>query len=298
MSATLAAGEVGLGRLIELDPTLGESWAAGGAGSALGTARVPFVTVAPGGWSPDELPSSLSHPFALMVVDGLVLQQLHLVDSVASEILGPGDLFSPDSEADPLVPARRSFHVAQAARIVLLDARLMPVLADAPVLGARLLARAAEQAGRMSAHRAIVGLPRVEDRILAFFGHLAERWGRVGAVGLVVPLALTHDAIGRLIGARRPTVSLGLKTLAEEDVLGRRADGSWVLTHAALERLAPVGAHGPADAAAVTVVPGTDTRLRPPRVRDVAGFDAEERVMLRARVERLAQLPRRSRPEA
>jgi hypothetical protein len=295
VSATLAAGEVRLGRLIELDPTLAESWAAGGAGSALGTARVPFVTVTPGRWSLDSLPSSPSRPFALMVVQGLVLHQLHLADTVASEIVGPGDLISPDTEADPLVPARRSFQVAQAGRIVLLDARLIPVLADAPVLGARLLARAAEQAGRMSAHRAIVGLPRVEDRVLALFGHLAERWGRVGAVGLVVPLALTHEAIGRLIGARRPTVSLGLKTLAEEDVLGRRADGSWVLTPAALERLAPVGTHGPSDAT-VAVVPGTDTRLRPSRTREVAGFDAQERVMLRAHVERLAQLQRRKGP--
>jgi CRP/FNR family cyclic AMP-dependent transcriptional regulator len=262
VSTPRAAGEVGLGRLIDLDPTLAEGWTSGGDGSAIATARVPFVAVSPGRWSPDTLPSSVSRPFALLVADGLVLHQLHLADSVAAEILGPGDILTPDLEPDPLLPARRSFLVADAARIAILDARLIPVLAGAPVIGVRLVARAAEQFRRASAHRAIVALPRVEDRILALFGHLAERWGRVGAVGLVVPLALTHEGIGHLIGARRPTVSLGLKSLAEDDALDRRADGSWVLSQVALRRLAPAGGNGLPDAAAVALVRGTETVLR------------------------------------
>jgi hypothetical protein len=291
MSATLAAGEVGLSRLIDIDPTLGEGLPhAGDATSAVATARVPFVAVGPGRWSPDDLPDGLRQPFALLVADGLVLSHLRLADSIASEVLGPGDLLSPHLEREPLVPIRRSLHVAHPARIALLDGRLVPVLAAAPLLGARLLARAAEQGAREAAHRAIVGLPRVEDRILALFAHLAERWGRVGAVGLVVPLSLTHEAIGHLIGARRPTVSLGLKTLAEEDVLGRRADGSWIIANAALERLSPMAGEPASEASAVTVVPGGEVPLSRTRTRQVGSFDAHERLILRARVERLAQL--------
>jgi hypothetical protein len=289
VSTARAAGEVGLSRLIDIDPTLGEGLPHSGAASALATARVPFVAVGPGRWSPDDLPDGLRQPFALLVADGLVLSHLRLADSIASEVVGPGDLLSPHLEREPLVPIRRSLHVAHPARIALLDGRLVPVLAAAPMLGARLLARAAEQSARVAAHRAIVGLPRVEDRILALFGHLAERWGRVGAVGLVVPLSLTHEAIGHLIGARRPTVSLGLKALAEEDVLGRRADGSWIIANAGLKRLSPVSGEPDGDAA-VAVVPGGELPLSRTRTRQVGSFDAHERLMLRARIERLAQL--------
>lgn len=246
------SGDVAMGRLIDLDPTLVEGQPAA---SSLATARIAFVTVQPGIWAPEDLPGDLGRPFALMVADGILLHHLRLADSVASEVLGPGDLLSPQPQADPLVPIRRSLRVADTARIALLDRRLLSVLAGTPLLGAQLLARAADQSGRMAAHRAIVALPRVEDRMLALFGHLAERWGRVGAAGLVVPLALTHEAIGHLIGARRPTVSLGLKALSEQEVLRRRADGSWIVNQSALARLVP--AHDEAwCAGTVAVVPG------------------------------------------
>jgi Crp-like helix-turn-helix protein len=48
-----------------------------------------------------------------------------------------------------------------------------------------------------------------------------------------VPIALTHATLGRLIGARRPTVSLALKDLASRGLLERRSDGAWILSHAA-----------------------------------------------------------------
>jgi DNA-binding IclR family transcriptional regulator len=48
---------------------------------------------------------------------------------------------------------------------------------------------------------------------------------------VVVRLQLTHELIGRLIGARRPTVSLALHALAEEGILERRDADSWRLAH-------------------------------------------------------------------
>jgi hypothetical protein len=47
---------------------------------------------------------------------------------------------------------------------------------------------------------------------------------------LAVPLPVRHGAIGRLIGARRPTVSLALKELATQGLIARRDDGTWLLT--------------------------------------------------------------------
>ena len=65
--------------------------------------------------------------------------------------------------------------------------------------------RFATQAEAASLRTAIVSLPRVEQRILALFWQLAERWGKVGADGVRLELKLTHELIGRLAGAKRPT---------------------------------------------------------------------------------------------
>ena len=60
--------------------------------------------------------------------------------------------------------------------------------------------------------------------------HLAERRGRVGTGGLIIPAPLSHRMIGSLIGARRPTVSTAVARLAEDQRVRRRPDGSWLLT--------------------------------------------------------------------
>ena len=101
--------------------------------------------------------------------------------------------------------------------------------APGPASARVLLDRAARREARLSTHRAIAQLPRVDLRLLAFFAHLAERWGRVAPTGVVIPLHLTHETLGRLIGARRPTVSLALKDLAGDGLLQRREDGAWLL---------------------------------------------------------------------
>jgi hypothetical protein len=77
--------------------------------------------------------------------------------------------------------------------------------------------------------QAISQLTRVDRRLLTLFWHLAERWGRVGTDGVVVPLALTHRTLRQLVGARRPTVSSALRELREHDELVRGRDGSWLL---------------------------------------------------------------------
>lgn len=78
---------------------------------------------------------------------------------------------------------------------------------------------------------AIMSLPRSEDRILALFWHLAERWGTVHPDGVKVRLKLTHELIGRLTGSKRPTVSLALAQLAEEGLLRFEGGVGWRLDH-------------------------------------------------------------------
>jgi hypothetical protein len=163
---------------------------------------------------------------------------------------------------------------------------MLGILAAWPSIGRRLLARAARQSARLAVHRAIAQLPRVEQRLLALFGHLAERSGRVGSAGIIVPLQLTHETLGRLIGARRPTVSLALKGLSAEALLERRADGSWLLRYGALDAL------GGDPAAAAAWIPA---EARPVEVRRPEPFvaladrvpTADDVAVLHARVARL-----------
>jgi CRP/FNR family transcriptional regulator, cyclic AMP receptor protein len=70
-------------------------------------------------------------------------------------------------------------------------------------------------------YAAVTKLPRVEERIMAFFCAVAEERGRVAVGGVLVGLALTHELLGRLIGARRPTVSPAVKTLAGDQLVTR-----------------------------------------------------------------------------
>jgi hypothetical protein len=68
---------------------------------------------------------------------------------------------------------------------------------------------------------------RVENRLLLLFWHLAQRWGRVGRDGVRLDLPLTHDVLGRLVGAQRPSVTTAFGILAERGVLARAPDRSW-----------------------------------------------------------------------
>ncbi|MGN6871536.1 MAG: helix-turn-helix domain-containing protein [Solirubrobacteraceae bacterium] len=90
------------------------------------------------------------------------------------------------------------------------------------------MARAAEQSERAAAHLAIAELPQVDQRLMAMMWLLAEDWGYVTPAGTVLPLALTHETLGGLIGARRPTVTLALRDLSARGELIRRRTG-WLI---------------------------------------------------------------------
>jgi len=223
--------------LFDLDPELSEHLDARQRSEVRSHAVVPVADLPAGPWDPASLLDAVSRPFGVMVVDGLLLREILLAGSTAAELLGPCDIVAVAPVDDPLLPTEVVWSVPQEARIAILDDRLLQILRSWPAVGRLLLDRAARREARLSTHRAIAQLPRVELRLLAFFAHLSERWGRVASAGIVMPLYLTHETLGRLIGARRPTVSLALKDLAIDGLLERRDDGSWVLSYDAFERL-------------------------------------------------------------
>jgi DNA-binding transcriptional ArsR family regulator len=171
--------------------------------------------------------------------------------------------------------------------VAILDDRLLQILRAWPSVGRVLLDRSARREAQLSVHRAIAQLPRVDQRLLALFAHVAERWGRVAASGVVVPLQLTHETLGRLIGARRPTVSLALKELSGDGLLERRLDGSWLLRYAALERLGAEAAAPPGWQVADARTIAAPVAEAAHREVGTAHPDPQQMADLRARVELL-----------
>jgi CRP/FNR family transcriptional regulator, cyclic AMP receptor protein len=113
--------------------------------------------------------------------------------------------------------------------MAVLDKRFLQAAARWPALMVAVLRRLNDQEHRVAVTGAICQLPRVEDRILALLRHFGSRVGRVCPDGLRVPLPLTHRALGELVGARRPTVSIALANLSGEGQLRRLEDGTWLV---------------------------------------------------------------------
>jgi CRP-like cAMP-binding protein len=241
--------------LFDVDTELTELLGAQHLAEARGRAIVAVTDLPPGPWSPTTLDAMGSRPFALLVLDGLLVREIVLAGSTATELLGPSDVVDLGVFDDSLLPTRVRWSVPERARVAVLDDRILGIVRTWPAVARLMLDRAARRGGRLAVHRAIAQLPRVDQRLVAFFGYLAERWGRVASAGMVIPLQLTHETLGRLIGARRPTVSLALKELAAGGVLERRHDGAWLLSYEALDALSgsPDAAVSwqPADARAV-----------------------------------------------
>jgi CRP-like cAMP-binding protein len=216
-------------RLLDLDRDLADALGEEVTARARDRIGVATVRLAPGSWDPSALTAAAREPFALIICAGLIVRDLDLAGTLTTDLLGPGDLVDFGEGSDPLLSTGERWHVSGHATVAILDDRILPALHAWPAIGSRLIARAARQAARAAEQRAISQLPRVELRIRALLWHLADRWGRVGPAGLVVPLELTHEALGHLVGARRPTVTLALSELSRQGAVTRRADGAWVL---------------------------------------------------------------------
>jgi CRP/FNR family cyclic AMP-dependent transcriptional regulator len=170
-----------------------------------------------------------AHAFGIVIADGMLLHRIRIGEQATLRLLGPGEMLSisPGPHSRLLVAESDCSAMAD-TRLVLLDDRMLVAAQRWPRLFAGLQQKSAEQAERIGVQLAICQLPRVTDRLLALLWLLAESWGRVTPSGVNLPLALTHDLLGGMIGARRPTVTLALGELAERGAVVRQ-DVGWLL---------------------------------------------------------------------
>ena len=166
--------------------------------------------------------------FGAFVVDGMLACHLRVGEQAGMRLIGPGDILSPGSAPASMLLADRGWRVVAPSRVAILGRDILVGVHRWPRLLAGLHARIAEQIERVAVQLAICQLPRVEDRLLALLWLLAESWGRVTPAGTSLPISLTHETLGALVGARRPTVTLALGELAERGAVLRQ-DRSWLL---------------------------------------------------------------------
>ena len=185
-----------------------------------------------------DVTGARGHVTGFLVTKGLLLADVELADRTATQLLGPGDVIAAGAEPDGPLAVRRQLTVEQVATLAVLDDRLLALVQHWPGLATHLLEAGMRQIERAATQQAISQLSRVEVRLLALMCHLAGRWGRMTRDGVAVELRLSHSKIGQLVGARRPTVSLALKWLADERLVTRRDEGVWLIAPGATERLA------------------------------------------------------------
>jgi hypothetical protein len=217
-------------RLLEADPELGDRLAPEELQRATHQLVAEVVRVPTGRWDAAGVVEPGGTPLGLLILDGVLLRDLDLGRRASTEVLGFGDVLRPwdaDSAASELQLVAR-WTVLEPLRLAVLDERFLHLAVRHPLIVDALFARATRRHRGLAVRLVVNQLVRLEDRLLLALWALAERWGRVTPDGVVVPMGLTHSALARLVGARRPSVTSALGDLSRDRLLERTEDG-WLL---------------------------------------------------------------------
>ncbi len=231
-------------RVLDADPDLGDVLDEGEFDEARQALVAPAMTLAKGDWVPRQtVPEGKGH-LGVLVTQGILCREVAIADRVCAELVGPGDLLRPWDGAgtSALVAYDVRWRVLQEARFALLGRRFTITAARWPSLTSALVGRSVSRSQGLAVSAAITCTIGLDRRLLMLFSHLADRWGKVRSDGFVVPVPMTHEVIGRLIGACRPSVSTALKQLEREGLIARIGSEGWLLRHPPLRLLHGTGA--------------------------------------------------------
>lgn len=169
-----------------------------------------------------------SGAFGGFVLEGMLLQSLRLGNHSGLRLLGPGDVLSITQTPRSILVIESTCRATVPTSLALLEREMLMAVRRWPQIAAGLHAHTGEQSERLVTQLMLCQLPRVDERIIALMWLLAESWGQVTPSGTFLPINLTHAALGGLIGARRPTVTLALGNLTSAGMLRRHQRG-WML---------------------------------------------------------------------
>jgi len=214
--------------VLDADPDLGERLSSEDFDAARRVLQASVVVVEAGVWRPEQYWSREEHPtLGLLVLEGLMTREVAVAGRLSAELLGSGDLLRPwDHDGNVgMLPIDATWTVATPVRLAILDQRFMLAAARWPAVIDELGARMVRRSRWLSFRLAMKEIMRVEGRLLVLLWALSERWGHVTPRGVHVRLRLTHEALGKLVGARRPSVTTAIGQLTEAGELERVSDG-------------------------------------------------------------------------
>jgi len=194
----------------------------------------PLIEHAEGEW-PTPAPEVFD-PLAMgiFVMDGLMARHVRLGETTTTELVGPGDILRPpayDAEVEGEVrfPSGIEFTVLEPARLAILDRTVTAAVCRWQPVVTWIVTAAVRRSFALAELLALSHLRRVDARLLVLFWQLAYRFGHVGRDGVTVPLRLTHETLGRVVGAQRPSVTTAVNQLEAAGRLSRRDGGGWLL---------------------------------------------------------------------
>jgi hypothetical protein len=156
---------------------------------------------------------------------------VHLGNRACVELLGAGNVLRPWAVArdDSSITLDDRFVCQVDTRIAVLDRGFALRVSRHPEIAANLMESGNRRAHWLGFHLAVCHLPHLQTRLRVMFWYLADRWGRVTPDGVVLPLRLTHELLGGLVGARRPATTTALGELTAAGWIERRDDGGWLV---------------------------------------------------------------------
>lgn len=227
--------------LLERDPELARAVPAPMRRSRNSTFSAGLLKLKRGPWEPEAREPSPDH-LGFLVLDGLLGRRVTVPERGRSlELLGQGDLFRPWQTVAASFE-RLSWMVIEPAAIAVLDEQLAARAREVPQLLEEFTERALRRSRRLGVSAAISNTVGVEERLRLSLWQLTELWGLKASEGAVLPFRLSHQTLGDLVGARRPTVTLALRALRDDGHVVRDDGGSWLLAAGSRELLAPAAA--------------------------------------------------------
>ncbi len=195
---------------------------------ARSAARAGTIAVRRGAWDAAADAAERSAK-GFLVVDGAILRRVVVGHREGAELLGAGDLLQPATESEGDV----TWRAIADTTLAVLDARALTEAGAFPELFTALLTAATTRTNTVARQLVMAQWSSADDRLLATFRVLAERWGVVTPDGVALPSFLTHSVLAPLVGARRPSVTTALKRLSGSGAVQRAADGRWIVAHSA-----------------------------------------------------------------
>lgn len=217
-------------RLLEVDPDLGRDLAGDAAAAARRDLVAPCGAIEPGSWEPLTDLAERDRHLGLLVLEGLMARNLVVAETTCAELVGNGDVLRPwehFGETAPM-PYEVDWQVLEPSTLAVLDRRTAEAACRYPPVMAAIVSRTVARAHALAFSLAITCITGVKIRLLLLLWHLADRWGKVTPRGVLLPVRLTHEMLGNLVGARRPSVSTALGELDEAGIVERSREG-WVL---------------------------------------------------------------------